>query len=144
MEQIMYEWIKAFHLMAAISWMAVLLYLPRLYVYHAEAEAGSEKSKTFKTMERRLLRGIGNPAMSVTWILGLWMAFDANWFTEGWFHIKFLLVILMTGFHMMMAKWRKDFEADRNHRSGKYYRFMNEVPAVIMVGIVIMVVVRPF
>ncbi len=140
----MYEWIKALHVMSVISWMAVLLYLPRLYVYHAGAEAGPDNSATFKVMERRLLRGIGNPAMIATWIFGLWAAYDAYWFTAGWFHGKMALVLLMTGYHMVMARWRKDFEADRNTRTERFYRFMNEIPAVLMVGIVILVIVKPF
>ena len=137
-------WIKALHVMSVISWMAGMLYLPRLFVYHCEAEPGSKQSEDFKVMERRLLRGIMNPAMIATWIFGLWAAYEFNFFTDGWFHAKMALVILLSGMHGAMSKWRKDFAADRNTRSAKFYRIMNEVPAVLMVGIVILVVVKPF
>lgn len=140
----MYEWMKAFHVIAVISWMAVLLYLPRLYVYHAAAEAGSDKSETFKIMERRLLRGIGNPAMFGTWIFGFYIAHDAGWFTEGWFHAKMTLVLVLTGYHMYLAWLRKGFEADQNAKTEKFFRWINEVPALLMVGIVILVIVKPF
>ncbi len=138
------DWIKAGHIIAIISWMAGLLYLPRLFVYHCDAEPGSDKSETFKIMERRLLRAIMNPAMIVAWILGLWLAVLIEPWSEGWFHTKLLLVIGMTISHMAMAKWRKDFEADRNMRSHKYFRIANEIPTVFMLAIVILVVVKPF
>ncbi|NMM45028.1 protoporphyrinogen oxidase HemJ [Rhodospirillaceae bacterium KN72] len=137
-------WIKAIHVMSVIAWMAGMLYLPRLFVYHCDAEPGSKQSEDFKVMERRLLRGIMNPAMIATWIFGLWTAYEFNFFTDGWFHAKMALVILLSGMHGAMSKWRKDFAADRNTRSAKFYRIMNEVPAVLMVGIVILVVVKPF
>ena len=137
-------WIKAFHIIAIIAWMAGLLYLPRLFVYHCQAQEGSNQSETFKVMERRLLRAIMNPAMIVSWALGLWMYIGHEMWTEGWTHAKLLCVVLLTISHMMMSKWRKDFEADRNTRSETFYRFANEVPTVLMIAIVIFVVVRPF
>lgn len=139
-----YLWIKAFHMIAIIAWMAGLLYLPRLFVYHCQAQAGSNQSETFKVMERRLLRAIMNPAMIVSWGLGLWMYVGQEMWTESWTHAKLLCVVLLTISHMMMAKWRKDFEADRNTRSESFYRFANEVPTILMIVIVILVVVRPF
>lgn len=137
-------WIKAFHLMAVISWMAGIFYLPRLYVYHAEAEVGGSASETFKVMEEKLLRIIMNPAMIVTWVLGLFAAWQGALWFEAWFLLKLVLVIGMTVFHMMLAKWRKEFAADANTRSHKFYRLANEVPTVLMFVIVILAVVRPF
>lgn len=140
----MYEWIKAFHVMAVISWMAGMLYLPRLMVYHAEAQIGSIQSETFKVMERRLLKGIINPAMIATWVLGLYLAWYAFAFKGGWLHAKLLLVIILSGIHGILVRRVKDFAADRNSRSARYYRILNEVPALLMVGIVILVIVKPF
>lgn len=140
----MYEWIKAFHIMAVIAWMAGMLYLPRLFVYHCEAEAGSKQSETFKLMERRLLRGIINPAMIVVWLLGLYMAWDAPWYDELWFQLKVTLVLIMSGLHGFFARWVKDFAADRNRHSQKFYRIINEVPAILIMAIVILVVIKPF
>lgn len=140
-----YPWLKAVHVMAVISWMAGLLYLPRLYVYHCGAEPGSLASETFKVMERRLLRGIMTPAMLASWLLGLvLLAAEPGWFSQGWLHVKLLAVLVMTGGHMAMAKWRADFAADRNRHGERFYRIMNEGPAVLMVVIVIMVIVKPF
>ena len=140
-----YPWLKAVHLMAVISWMAGLLYLPRLFVYHCGAKPGSDASETFKVMERRLLRGIMNPAMIASWLLGIAMLIaEPGWLSEGWLHVKLLAVVAMTGAHMAIAKWRTDFAADRNRHSERFYRFMNEAPAVLMVVIVIMVIVKPF
>ena len=140
----MYEWIKAFHIIAVISWMAGMLYLPRLFVYHCEAEIGSKQSETFKVMERRLLKAIINPAMVVTWVLGLTLVWLGHWYLSPWMHAKFALVIVLSGLHgMLVARWR-EFAEDRNTRSQKYYRIINEVPAVLMVGIVILVVLKPF
>ena len=140
-----YLWLKAVHLMAVISWMAGMLYLPRLFVYHCGAEPGSHAAETFKTMERRLLRGIMTPSMIATWLLGLAMlAAEPAWFSQGWLHVKLLMVLAMTGIHMALAKWRSDFAADRNAHSERFYRIMNEVPALLMVVIVIMVIVKPF
>jgi putative membrane protein len=139
----MYEWIKALHVIAVIAWMAGMLYLPRLFVYHCEAEAGSKQSETFKVMERRLLKAIINPAMIVTWLAGLYLAWAGHFFSAGWFHGKLLLVLLLSGVHGFFARWVKDFAADRNTRSQKFYRFINEVPTILMIGIVILVIVKP-
>jgi putative membrane protein len=140
----MYEWLKAFHIIAVIAWMAGMLYLPRLFVYHCEAEPGSKQSETFKVMERRLLRLIINPAMIATWVLGLWIAWQGAWFKAPWLHGKLLLVIAMSGVHGIFVRYVKDFAADRNTRSQKFYRMMNEVPTVLMILIVILAVVKPF
>ena len=140
----MYEWIKALHVIAVISWMAGMLYPPRLFVYHCEAEAGSKQSETFKVMERRLLRAIINPAMIVTWLAGLYLAWAGHWYVAGWFHVKFLLVLLLSGVHGFLARAVRDFAADRNQRSQKFYRIINEVPTVLMIAIVVLVVVKPF
>jgi putative membrane protein len=140
----LFLWIKALHVIAVISWMAALLYLPRLMVYHCEAEPGSKQSETFKTMERRLLRFIANPAMIVAWVTGLWMAYDAGLFREGWLHGKLLLVLALSAGHGVNALWIKDFALDRNRRSGRFFRIANEVPTLLMIGIVILVIVKPF
>src|SRR6201996_75480 len=140
----MYEWIKALHIIAVIAWMAGMLYLPRLFVYHCEAETGSKQSETFKVMERRLLRAINTPAMIVTWLAGLYLVWAGHWYVAGWFHVKFLLVLLLSGLHGFLARAVRDFAAERNQQTQKFYRIINEVPAVLMVGIVIMVVVKPF
>jgi len=137
-------WLKALHIIAVIAWMAGLLYLPRLYVYHCQVADGSEAGELFKVMERRLLKAIMNPAMLVAWALGLWLAGSQGNFSDGWFHVKLLLVVAMTVFHMVLGKWRKDFEAGNNNHSQKFYRFANEVPTVLMIVIVILVVLKPF
>ena len=140
----LYLWLKTLHVISVIAWMAGLLYLPRLFVYHCEAEPGSEKSETFKVMERRLLRAIMNPAMISSWIFGLAVAWAGDLFAEGWFHAKMALVVALTGAHMAMAKWRREFAEDRNSRSRKFYRVANEIPTVLMIAIVILVIVKPF
>ena len=140
----MYEWAKALHILAVISWMAGMLYLPRLFVYHCDAEIGSKQSETFKVMERRLLKAIINPAMIATWILGLYLMWSAGWYTSGWFHAKLLLVLLMSGVHGFLTSRVRDFALDRNTRSAKFYKIINEVPTVLMILIVILVVVKPF
>jgi putative membrane protein len=140
----MYLWIKALHVIAVISWMAGMLYLPRLFVYHCEAEKGLAQSETFKVMERRLLRAIINPAMIVTWLAGLYLVWAGGWYLAPWFHAKFLLVLIMSTVHGFFARYVKDFAADRNQRSQKFYRVINEVPTVLMIGIVILVIVKPF
>jgi protoporphyrinogen IX oxidase len=140
----MYVWIKALHVIAVISWMAGMLYLPRLFVYHCEAEKGSKQSETFKVMERRLMRAIINPAMIITWLTGLYLAFAGHWFASGWLHTKLVLVLIMSAVHGFFSRWRKDFAADQNTRSQKFYRIINEVPTVLMIGIVILVIVKPF
>lgn len=140
------SYIKAFHVIAIIAWMAGLLYLPRLFVYHAASAKGSQESETFKVMERRLLRYITTPAMIASWILGLILAFSGaiNWKADGWFHAKLALTILLSAFHGACAKWTKDFAMDRNTHGARFYRIMNEVPTLLMIGIVILVIVRPF
>ena len=140
----MYEWIKALHVIAVIAWMAGMLYLPRLFVYHSTAEIGSKQSETFKVMERRLLRAIINPAMVATWVLGLWLAMQGGFFKAGWFHGKLALVLVLSALHGLFTRWTKDFAADRNTHSQKFYRVVNEIPAVLMIGIVILVIVKPF
>ena len=140
------SYVKAFHVIAIIAWMAGLLYLPRLFVYHAASVKGSEQSETFKVMELRLLRFITTPAMVSSWILGLILALSGviDWRADGWFHAKLALVILLSAFHGACAKWTKDFAADRNTHDTRFYRIMNEVPTLLMMGIVILVIVRPF
>jgi putative membrane protein len=140
----MYVWIKALHVIAVISWMAGMLYLPRLFVYHCEADAGSKQSETFKVMERRLLKAIINPAMVVTWLAGLYLAWAGQWLSAGWFHGKLLLVLILSGIHGLFSRWVKDFANDRNCRSQKFYRIINEVPTILMIGIVVLVIVKPF
>jgi len=139
-----YLWVKAVHVIAVISWMAGLLYLPRLFIYHCEVEAGSAASEKFKVMERRLLKAIMAPAAILTWGLGLWMAISGGLFQDAWFHAKFTLVILMSACHLLMIQWKNDFAADANKRSQKFYRVANEVPTLLMIGIVLLVVVKPF
>jgi protoporphyrinogen IX oxidase len=140
----MYEWIKALHIIAVISWMAGMLYLPRLMVYHVDAEIGSKQSETFKLMERRLLKVIINPAMILTWFAGLWLAWFGGFEKAGWLHAKFALVLVMSAIHGFLVGRVRDFAADKNTRSARFYRILNEVPAVLMIGIVILVVVKPF
>lgn len=140
----LYLWLKAFHVIAVIAWMAGMLYLPRLFVYHSDAPKDSIQSETFKIMERRLLKAIINPAMIVTWVLGLYLVWDGGWYTSGWMHAKFALVLIMSGLHGVYVRRLKEFAADRNTRPAKYYRILNEVPTVLMIGIVILVIVKPF
>ena len=140
----MYEWLKAFHVIAVIAWMAGMLYLPRLLVYHCEADPGSRQSETFKVMERRLLKAIINPAMIATWVLGLWLAWSGGWLGAPWFHVKLALVLAMSAVHGLLARYVKDFAADRNRRTQRFYRIINEVPTVLMILIVIVVTVKPF
>jgi len=140
----MYLWLKAFHVVAVIAWMAGMLYLPRLFVYHCDAPKDSIQSETFKIMERRLLKAIINPAMAVTWVLGLYLVWDGGWYTSGWMHAKFALVLIMSGLHGVYVRRLKEFAADKNTKPAKYYRILNEVPTVLMIGIVILVIVKPF
>lgn len=139
-----YEIVKSLHIISVISWMAGMLYLPRLYVYHCGAAKGSELSETFKVMERKLLRFIINPAMIASWIFGLWLAVKLDAFTQPWLHAKFTLLILMQITHAMMARQRRNFAKDANTKSAKYYRWFNEVPTVLMIGIVFVAIVKPF
>jgi protoporphyrinogen IX oxidase len=140
----LYDWLKALHVIAVIAWMAGMLYLPRLFVYHAGAKPGSEMSETFKVMERRLLRAIINPAMIAAWILGLSLAWIGDLWSEHWFHAKLFLVILMSTLHGYLSRWRRDFAKDANRHSAKFYRIINEVPTLLLIGIVILVIVKPF
>jgi protoporphyrinogen IX oxidase len=139
-----YEWAKALHVIAVIAWMAGMLYLPRLFVYHCEAEPGSKQSETFKVMERRLLKAIINPAMIAAWLLGLGLAWEGSWFTFPWLWAKIVLVLGMSGVHGLLVHWVRDFAADRNRNSQKFYRIVNEIPTILMIGIVILAVVKPF
>jgi protoporphyrinogen IX oxidase len=145
----MYQWILAFHIIAVIAWMAGMLYLPRLFVYHCAAEKGSVQSETFKMMERRLLRVIINPAMIATWLLGLWLAWNGpdsryGWFDSGWLHAKIVLVLALSALHGMFAHWVRDFAADSNPHTQRFYRIINEIPTILMIAIVILAVVKPF
>jgi protoporphyrinogen IX oxidase len=143
----MYEWLKALHIVSVIAWMAGMLYLPRLFVYHCAADAGSIQSETFKVMERRLLRAIVNPAMVATWLFGLWLIWLMGWDAfrqSGWLHAKLVLMVAMSGVHGMLSRYVKDFAADRNRKSQKFYRIINEVPTALMILIVILAVVKPF
>jgi protoporphyrinogen IX oxidase len=140
----LYLWFKAFHVIAVIAWMAGMLYLPRLFVYHCDAKPGSQQSETFKIMERRLLRAIINPAMIASWALGLWMVYDGGWISAHWLQGKLVLVVALSAIHGMLARWTADFAADRNRHSQRFYRIVNEIPAVLMIGIVILVVIKPF
>ncbi len=126
----MYEWLKAFHVIAIIAWMAGMLYLPRLFVYHCDAEPGSRQSETFKVMERRLLKAIINPAMTVAWLLGAWLAYDSGYYLSGWFHAKLALALLMSGLHGWLVGRVRDFAADRNRHSARFYRIINEVRGI--------------
>jgi putative membrane protein len=140
-----YAWVKACHIIAVMAWMAGMLYLPRLFVYHAVAEKGSDKSATFKVMERRLMRAIINPAMIATWVLGglmLWA--NPDLLHAGWFHVKLTLVILMSALHGVFSKWRKQFARDENTRAANFYRVWNEAPTALLVVIVLLAVAKPF
>ncbi|HUO92021.1 MAG TPA: protoporphyrinogen oxidase HemJ [Rhizomicrobium sp.] len=141
-----YLWVKAFHIIAVIAWMAGMLYLPRLFVYHCETKPGSTDSERFKVMERKLLRMIINPAMIAVWILGLTLSFlpETDAWHHGWFHTKFALVIVMSGVHGLFARWTRQFARDANAHSARFYRLWNEVPTVLMIVIVILAVVKPF
>jgi putative membrane protein len=140
----LYLWLKALHVISVIAWMAGMLYLPRLYVYHCKAKAGSEMSETFKVMERRLLRAIINPAMIASWIFGLSLAWMGGWWDAGWFHGKLALLLGMQLIHAGYARWRRAFANDANAHDEKFFRIMNEVPTLLMIGIVILVIVKPF
>jgi protoporphyrinogen IX oxidase len=138
------EWVKALHILAAIAWMAGMLYLPRLFVYHADAPVGSDKSETFKVMERRLLRGIIIPAMIVTWAAGLWLAWKIFAFHGGWLHTKIALVVAMSAVHGYLSAATRKFAEDRNEKPARHWRIVNEIPTLILIAIVILVVVKPF
>jgi protoporphyrinogen IX oxidase len=140
----LYSWLRALHVIAVIAWMAGMLYLPRLYVYHAAAKPGSELSETLKVMERRLLRGIVNPAMIATWVFGLLLVWLGNHWAEGWFHAKLALLIGMQVLHAAFARWRRHFAADANRHSQKFYRVANEVPTLLLIAIVLLAMLKPF
>lgn len=142
----LYPWVKALHIVSVVAWMAGLLYLPRLFVYHASARPGSEASETFKVMERRLLRGIMNPAMIATYLLGILLLLTpavVDW-RMGWIYVKLAAVVGLTLIHHRLAVWRKDFAADANRHPARFYRIVNEVPTLLLILIVVMVVVKPF
>lgn len=140
----LYLWLKAGHIVSLIAWMAGMLYLPRLFVYHCCAAPGSVQSETFKVMERRLLKAIINPAMAATWLFGLTLAWMSGAYGQGWLQAKFALVLAMSGVHGWLARLTKDFAADRNTRPARFYRMLNEVPTLLMIGIVVLAVVKPF
>lgn len=141
-----YLWLKALHVISVIAWMAGLLYLPRLFVYHCDVPLASQSSETFKVMERRLLRVIMTPAMLASWLFGLALIAISpavDW-GSGWLHLKLFLVVAMSGLHGMMARWRREFLDDRNHHTARFYRMVNEVPTVLMIAIVLTVIIKPF
>ena len=140
----MYVWLKAFHVIAIIAWMAGMLYLPRLFVYHCEAEPHSRQSETFKIMERRLLNMITTPAMVVSWVLGLWLAWAGGSYLAGWLQAKVVLVLGLSALHGFFVRCVREFACDQNRHSQGFYRIINEVPAVLLVGIVILAIVKPF
>ncbi len=138
-------WYKAIHVISVISWMAAMLYMPRLFVYHATAQKGSELDLTFQVMEKRLQQVIMTPAMVLTYFFGVLTAYVYGIEALGaWFHVKMLVVLLLSGFHGMLSKWRKSFIKGENKYSAKFYRIMNEVPTFLMIIAVIMVVIKPF
>ena len=140
----MYEWVKAFHIVAVISWMAGLLYLPRLFVYHAASKPGSEQSETFKVMERRLLKYIMLPAMVVSWGLGIAMMLQGHLLTVPWLQAKLVAVLALSAMHGLLSRWTRDFSLDRNRHSEKFFRIINEIPTLLMIAIVLLAVVKPF
>jgi putative membrane protein len=139
-----YDWVKAFHIVAVIAWMAGIFYLPRLFVYHADAAAGSDKSETFKVMERRLYTAIMTPAMIAAWLAGVVLATSHGLWTTPWFLAKVAFVIVMTAFHVWLGRRLREFAADRNTRSARTYRMVNELPTLLVIVIVVLVIVRPF
>jgi len=140
----MYVWLKAFHVIAIIAWMAGMLYLPRLFVYHCEAEPHSRQSETFKVMERRLLNVITTPGMAATWVLGLWLAWTSGSYVAGWLQAKVVLVLALSALHGFFVRCVRDFALDQNRHSQRFYRIINEVPTALLVGIIILAVVKPF
>lgn len=139
-----YPWVKVAHIVSVISWMVGFLYLPRLMVYHQSTDVGSHTSDTFKVMERRLLKAIMTPAMLASWIFGLWLVYLLDAWAEPWFLMKFFLVLVLSAFHMFAAVWVRDFAINSRKRNDRFYRVVNEVPAVFMIFIVILVVIKPF
>ena len=139
-----YLWVKALHIVAVVAWMAGIFYLPRLFVYHADSAPGSEKSETFKVMERRLYSAIMTPAMIATWLAGIALATSAHFWADHWLSLKLLLVIALTAFHLWLGVRLRDFGTDNNRFSARTYRMVNEIPTLLLIGIVILVVVKPF
>jgi putative membrane protein len=139
-----YDWVKAFHIVAVIAWMAGIFYLPRLFVYHADAETGSDKSETFKLMERRLYNAIMTPAMVAVWFFGIVLATSAGFWSAHWLMAKLVFVIAMTGLHVWLGRRLREFAEDRNTRTARTYRIVNEVPTLLVIIIVVLVVVKPF
>jgi protoporphyrinogen IX oxidase len=137
-----YLWFKALHIMAVIAWMAGLFYLPRLFIYHHDKAPGSESSETFKVMESRLYRFIMNPAMMIAWLFGLFIAWQGDWFTSGWLHVK--LLVALTIAHIYFGRAVRAFGRDERPLSTRHWRMLNEVPAVLMIVIVVMAVLKPF
>lgn len=140
----LYDWLKALHIISIIAWMAALLYLPRLYVYHAEAVRGSDSIATFKVMERRLYKAIMTPAMVAAWVFGLFAAYEGGWFQSGWFHAKLMFVVILSGFHGFLGAELRRLAADKGTRSPRFYRIINEVPTLLMIVVVFLVVLKPF
>lgn len=140
----LYPWIKALHVISVIAWMAGMLYLPRLYVYHAVAAPGSETSETFKVMERRLYAAIMTPAMLSSLLFGLLLLATPGIAEQAWLHVKLLLLLGMFAMHGLFGRWRKAFAADRNLRPQRFFRVMNEVPTLLMIAIVLLAVAKPF
>lgn len=137
-------WVKALHVIAVIAWTAGLLYMPRLFIYHTDAQPGSVQSETFKVMEQRLLKVIMNPAMMISWMLGLYLAWDLYRFQGPWLHVKLLLVVVLTVVHVHFSRAVRTFAKDGARRTARYWRAMNELPTVLMMAIVIFVIVKPF
>lgn len=145
MTSALYPWLKAFHIAAMVAWMAALLYLPRLFVYHAGVAADSEAASLFTVMERRLLKAIMTPAMIATWLLGIAMlVLEPAWLQEGWLHLKLLFVLALSAGHGLMAGWQRAFAERRNRHSARFFRMVNELPALAMLAIVLLVILKPF
>jgi putative membrane protein len=139
-----YPYFKALHILAVIAWMAGMLYLPRLFVYHCEIKPGTDEYARFVLMERRLMRVIINPSMIAVWVLGILVATSLGAWSEGWLHAKLLFVVILSGLHGMFSRWRRDFEKGQNKHTQRFYRIMNEVPFGLLVVIVFLVVLKPF
>jgi putative membrane protein len=139
-----YPWIKAFHVIAVISWLVGMLYLPRLFVYHAEVPVGSPQSEIFKVMEQRLLNIITTPAMVVAWVLGIWLAWQSGYWAAPWFHAKLACVLALSGLHGYLSASTRAFREDRNTKPARHWRIINEIPTLLMIAIVILVIVKPF
>ncbi|MBX7145799.1 MAG: protoporphyrinogen oxidase HemJ [Alphaproteobacteria bacterium] len=139
-----YLWLKIGHIVSIVTWMAGMFYLPRLYVYHAQLNYNDQAYEIFKTMERKLLRIIINPSMVMAWGFGLLLAWQANYWMQGWFHAKLTLVIILQILHICLAKWRRDFEKGKNRHSPRFYKWINEIPTLVLIFIVILVILKPF